>query len=390
MEGLEEGEGRRLARRFSVVLVLCAALTLGAGFARLYLQRGEHLPDYARTPANRYAGFAALDDYATRAALFRDWLRGDGELEDVLARARSGLHPASLLVPLLVGLASLLAGSVPLAFALFSATAAVAAALLVVRLATTLARGREDPALAAAVGAVAGVLALAHVDAVRTAVQLHMDPFCNLWAVAAVALLIRVRAGGGAGTRALFMLVLATGPLVKISLFPLLALPAASAFLWPAEREGRASGAARALLAWALPPLAVWVFVLAWCGALHLAFHDMRDQATQFAIDRRYLVNFTLEMALLFQLFPLVFLLRPARPWSDGERVVWLALALVLVGTWIFRLPAIPRLYLPVTSFLAVLAAPRIVGRGSWWQAGVLAWVVANYALGAAILTGAV
>jgi len=366
------------------VLVLCALLTVGLGFGKLLLQRGN-LPDYARTQANQFEGFVALDDYATRAELFRDWLTGEGELAAFFAKSRSGFHPASLLVPAAVAAASLLVGSIPLAFALLSAAAAVAAAGIAARLAAALC---ADRARGAATGLAAGVLALAHVDVLRSSAQLQMDPFCSLWTIAAVALLVRIRAGAGHRERLALAVLLATGPLVKISLFPLLALPAACAFLAPVPGERRLPAALRAVPAYAVLPVGVWLGALAVTGALGIAFDDMHDQATQFAVDARYLRMFGIEMALLFQVAPLVVALRPRLAGVvAGEAPVWLAAGLLLAATWAFRLPAIPRLYLPLTALLAVLAAPRLVDLlPRRWPIALGLWAGANYALGAVAL----
>jgi hypothetical protein len=268
-------------------------------------------------------------------------------------------------------------GSIPLAFAALSAAAALASALVAGRLARDL-----QPELGPPVRWLAATLAIAHVSCIRSAAQLQMDPFCNLWTIACVALALRLRAGGGPAARVALGVLLVSAPLVKISLFPLLALPALAALLGPGEQRVRASITAG--LVYGCLPLAVWLLVLLGIGALHAGFEDLRDQATQFTVDARYLLGFGLEMALLFQAFPLLLALRPPR---RHELLVVLALALILLATWGFRFPAIPRLYLPLTSLFAVLAAPRLLALlPRRWPQVLALFLALNYGLGVAFL----
>ena len=378
------------ARQPGLVFVfwLCVVLTSGYGVAKLFLQRA-HRPDFARTRANQYEGFVALDDYATRAALIRGWLVGEGGLDPVFEKAKSGFHPASLLIPAAVAVVSLVLPSIPLSFALLSLAALITTAWLAGRVARRLdtddppdgtgATGAPGASGRAATGWIAATLVVGHCLAMRTAAQLHMDPFCNLWAVCVVACCLMDRARRSLPVRLVLFAFLATGPLVKISLLPLLAVPALVR-LWD-DGWRRPQGAVRDGLLFGLAPLGLWIGVLWGMDGLHLLFDDMHDQATQFGFDLAYAKNFAVEMALLFQIFPLLLVLRGPEP--GKELPVWLALGIILLATWGFRLPAIPRLYLPVMSMLAILAAPRWRARlGPRWGGRLLAlYLVGNYAV---------
>ncbi len=363
-------------RGLALVFALTFLFTAAYGVGKLYWQRSNR-PDFARTQANQYEGFVAIDDYATRAELIAAWMRGEGELEAVFAKARSGFHPASLLVPCAVALLSFVVPSIPLAFAALASAALLGAALVARRLAL-----RLDPSGGAATGWIAASLVVGHCLSMRTSAQLQMDPFCHFQALVALVFAVRWSEQRRATDGVALFLVLASGLFVKISLLPLLALPSLVGLVrgrFRAWKQPLVDG-----LRFGVLPAATWLAGLFAIGAIEAGFADMHDQATQFRIDLGYLRLFGTEMLLLFQAFPLVALV-----WLRGRgreldvataRVVWLALGLVLLATWGFRFPHIARIYLPLVGMLAVLAAPclRRLRHPLGW---LTAFVVANASL---------
>jgi hypothetical protein len=88
---------------------------------------------------------------------------------------------------------------------------------------------------------------------------------------------------------------------------------------------------------------------------------------------------------LLLQLCPLVLWLRPRVLAHSTGRLAALTLAVLLVATWAFRLPATPRLYWPVLALGAPLVAVALRELGSratrMWLLAL--YVVANYSIAA-------
>jgi hypothetical protein len=202
-----------------------------------------------------------------------------------------------------------------------------------------------------------------------------MDPFCSLWVAGFVLLLLRWREESGRGLE-LGMLALLCGAMwVKISLLPLLALPVL-VLIFDGRWRAPLCLLRPALLFGALP--FVWWLATLWAiDGLHKILDDFRDQAAQFNFTGNYLDRFAIEMLLLFQLFPLVLLLRALEP--RRERALWVALGLILVATWGFRLPPIARLYLPIPALMAAIAVPRLFAR---LGERALSLVLAAYLLG--------
>ncbi|MFQ5507153.1 MAG: hypothetical protein ACE5F1_20475, partial [Planctomycetota bacterium] len=219
---------------------------------------------------------------------------------------------------------------------------------------------------------------------IRTTAQLYLDPFCALCATLLVLELpgwIR-QPDRPRGARIVALQVL--GLFLKISYLPMLAVPAlativAGRFSGPAPRKDRR--ALRAICLFGLLPLLPWISFLSLGPGSGSFLREPTHLLASWNLRGHQLANFAFEMLLLFQVLPLFLLVRR----GVGPRIqktVVVALACMLLATWAFKLPPIPRLYLPVLGFLVALAAPAIQHtlEGARLRAFVGAYLVLNYA----------
>lgn len=384
-EELEDEEAERaLARRGRELLLgACILLTLGLGIAKVFVQRA-HRPSYLHA-AHVYHGWPSIDGHSLKAERIRTWMTGGdpgaASLREFLSDEG---HPSSLVVQTAVAALSLFVGSIPVTFMLLSALAFCLQIALVVRLAW-LCAGEVRPW----VPALAGILAAGHVLSVRTAAQLHLDPFCALIATAVLVATLEQAREPRRGRAAWLGVLLTLGLFTKISLLPLLAVPP---LVLAARAPGRRLATlVRAGLAFSLPPLVIWGAALWLVTGGGPTTTEPGHLLKTWELDARQLRNFGIEMVLLLQAFPVLLLLR-RREWSADERAVGMVLILLLAATWAFRLPAIPRLYLPTVGLMAVLGAaqlaqllpPRLV------STVVALYLLANYGLGIVGLLGQV
>lgn len=329
----------------------CLLVTLVLGVAKVQYQRANP-PRWQRW--NHYEGFIAIDEFAERSAALRAWLTGaDPGGAELAQELRKDLHPTSLAVPAIVAVLALPLGSIPWAFvaasSAFFALEVWLAVLLARRLAPSAAEARRN-------GAVAGILVAAHCLSARTAAQLQLDNACAALALASVlAADAWCRRPGIA--RALGLLALLVAALfTKTSCLPVLVAPAAAAWLYhaPGARRRRALCVGLALAAAAV---LVALAYLRWLGGVSRGANDMQHLFASWVWRRDQLLRFALEMALLFQLFPLVPILHRGVLSGPLARLVALTLASFLLATWAFHLPAVPRLYLPALALGAPLCA---------------------------------
>ena len=356
--------------------VACLFATVGLGLAKTWRQ-SQAPPAWAQR-GHLYHGFVAIDGHADRAELMRDWLRGD---EGAAERLRENVfdplrHQTSLLVQFLVALASLAVGSIPLAFLLVSGLALLATTWLVARLAFVLA---PEP-VAGASAQVAAIAFLAHELTVRVTMQLHLDAFVACGAVLAALLTRRWLVEGRSGS-ALFV-VHVLGVFCKSSFWPMLAVPALAALVM---RKGqRLRCAAVAALCFGALPLLVGVGYMALGPGLGATTSDVRTFSAVSGVAPGQRLGFALEMILLCQWLPLLYIARKVT--LRGAQPVWVALLVVLAVILVLHLPVVPRLYWPMVALGATLAGPALVAGTSPRAAGrlVLGFVLANYAFATA------
>lgn len=343
-----------------LLLPLVVALTLVLGVFKLVHQR-EHPPEWARNEANSYAGYVAIDGYGKRAQTLRDVLRsgeGVGALVDVF---RVEHHANVVVTPLAVAVVSLATGDVVPAFVLVAALALLVTTLAAVGISREIAlgfhsrdRGREQ------VVWITAVLFLSHVLVVRTAVQLELDGVHT--ALVALATLVSLRStrtqryGSGA---VLLALIHAAGLLNKYAYLPALAIPAVVDVVCGSRHPGRALLFAFFSAAPAIFVLGFWVHTVAGSTG---TVGDFQHLASVWRLDWKQLAHFALEMLLLLQAWPVLWWLARDEQ-SPRERAMLACLALWLLSVWVFRLPAVPRLYLPCTVLLAAAAGAFIARR---------------------------
>ena len=377
-EGPEDSERAALVARARTLLVAaCVLVSLGLGVAKVFAQRA-HRPHYLHD-AHVYEGWPSIDGHSLKAAHIRTWMRGGdpgaAELREFLSDEG---HPSSLVVQSAVAALSLFVGSIPVTFLLLSSLAFCLQILLVVRLARLCA-----PDAPPWVPTVAGVLAAGHVLSVRTAAQLHLDPFCALVATAVLVATLEQAREPRRGRAVGIAVLLALGLFTKISLLPLLAVPP---LVLAARAPGRRLATlVRGGLAFSLPPLLVWGAALWLLTGGGPTTTEPGHLLETWELDARHLRNFGVEMVLLLQAFPLLLLLG-RREQGPDERAVGLVLIVILAATWAFRLPPIPRLYLPAVGLLAVLGALRL-GRllpGRLVSTVLVLYLLANWGLGIA------
>ena len=175
------------------------------------------------------------------------------------------------------------------------------------------------------------------------------------------------------------------GLFTKNSYLPFLIAPAILVWLRGPAPRWPAIGNSLAVFA-GVPALLATAFVWSVPG-IQAAGSDAVKLFASWDLSGDKLLHFAVEMVLLFQLLPLLLVLRfqhtPAPPERLGVAVLWIALVYTL-ALWSFGLPAVPRLYLPtlfvgmavLTSGLEGLGSHRL---GGWLLAGHLA---ANYGIG--------
>ncbi len=331
--------------------------SLAFGLAKLELQRA-HPPSWATKASNSFDGYVSIDRFSERAALMRDCLRGEeasgAELRDFL---RDELHPTTLTVPALVAGVSLVTTSIPLAFALVSSLAGALLALVTGRLAQRLA-----PQNASLAGWTAAALLLFHGLTLRTTSQLILDGACAALIVASVLAALRWSRERRPGTAVALWLLLTLGLFTKVSVLPVLLAPALATWFDSNDaRRGRLALVDVALFT--IPPLALVLLYLGWLTGVSAGARDMQHLAATWSLSPGQLRHFGVEMALLFQALPLLaFVRRPAL--DRGAASTTAATLFVLLGaTWLFGLPPIPRLYLPVLALGAALVGARLAGR---------------------------
>ncbi len=343
-----------------LLLPLVVALTLVLGVFKLVHQR-EHPPEWARNEANSYAGYVAIDGYGKRAETLRDVLRS-GEGVDALVDVFRVEHHANVVVtPLAVAVVALATGDVVPAFVLVAALALLVTALAVIGVSREIAlgfnsrdRGREQ------VVWVTAVLFLSHVLVVRTAVQLELDGVHT--ALVALATLVSLRCtrtqkyGSGA---VLLALIHTAGLLNKYAYLPALAIPAVVDVVCGSRHPGRALLFAFFSAAPAIFVLGLWVRMVAGTTG---TVGDFQHLASVWQLDWKQLAHFALEMLLLLQAWPVLWWFARDEQ-SLRERALLACLALWLLSVWVFRLPAVPRLYLPSAVLLAAAAGAFVARR---------------------------
>lgn len=367
------------SRTLSIVLVVVAALAIATGIIKLSEQRGN-LPSFARLAGNSYQGYVAIDNFAYRSELFGQWLVG-ADKGELAAFIRRDLHPTSLAVPAAVGSVSLLVGSIPVSFVLLSILATLLAALGVAQLASL------GSASSAGASRLSAILFLSHLTTLRTMAQMVLDTFACALLVWAIVFTVRWLDRQSWKHLLAATLVLVVAVFCKASCLAFLATP----FVASCCRDG-VRGLLRpgAWLATAVPVIAVVAYLFGVLGA-HVVDRDATHLLNSWQMTNSQLVRFTLEMALLLQLWPTVMLVRGGRASVYSRSCVAMA-AVVLAATWCFHLPAIPRLYLPVAACLVAGLAPRVLDlcrstrpRMAWLAvATVCAVVVGNLAVGLA------
>lgn len=378
----EPGNRARHERGLQILLVLATALTLALGVSKLLVQRA-YPPPYVAQHFHRYEGFVSIDQYCLRAEKFRDRIYAAPD-ERGAAQARlmqdleSGYLPTAVLVPAILGAISRWTGSIPVTFACLSAGALLAQLGALLALGAHLGRRHGGRV----VGWTAAVLLVGHVDAMRASAQLLIDPFAAALASGCVLFALRRRAGGR-GTVAL-LAIQVLGPFVKLTYAPLLAAPAVIELVCAGER--RLARAVRAGLLFGVLPALPAVLYLLWIPGAGAFSSEMVRAVDSSSLTARELRHFALEMAFLFQVLPLLYLLgrhaaREVRSELDGVALATLVFVASVMG---IQLPDDYRLYLPAVGLLAALAAPGAVhAAGRRLVPALACYVLANGAVAA-------
>lgn len=325
------------------IFVACALLTVCFGIAKVQMLRA-YPPGYAQNGFNSYEGFVSGDGFSYRSELIRDWLVGDDRGgEKLQAYLAEGGHPNSILVSTLVGATSIVTQSIPWTFVGWSSLALIIQALLVVSIARSLRDAHEKQSSPrSATHWVMGSLFLGHCLAIRTAGQLHIDPFCGAAMLGAAALSLRITDHFRWSTGAGLFLVQVLGVFTKASYLPALAIPALVLKL----RGGSWSRSCLATGIFGLLPLAIMLSFVELVPGGDTAGRDFGQFLNAWHLSSQELQHFAVEMLLLFQFWPIL-LIGCRRHLGGGIPILTCAL-LILISTWIFKLPAVPRLYLPV------------------------------------------
>ncbi|MBI3817289.1 MAG: hypothetical protein HY286_01255 [Planctomycetes bacterium] len=366
------------ARWLQWALPICCICTIGLGVAKVYIQKA-HPPAYAagKTDAHFYKGFVSPDTHCKMAELFRNWYTGDDPGGQIVKNEFANeMHPSAIVIPAAVGALDLIINFIPWSFMLFSAAAVVANAWLAAKMAA-----ESDPGAPAEVPMIAALLVVAHCLTIRTSTQMILDPFCAVFASAAMWMTIRWTRAPGTGVAFALVIIQMLGMFTKVSYAPLLAAPALATFFAGSGRNW-ARGAFAALLFGAIPA-AVWGIYMQWLTGLAQANREPEHLLNSWNLNFGALQHFAIEMALLFQGFFIILLLKWKVP-GGAARVAGVTLALILLATWAFRLPAVPRLYLPALAPLAVLCILKMKDYlgGTRARHLVFGYLILNYAIG--------
>jgi hypothetical protein len=146
------------------------------------------------------------------------------------------------------------------------------------------------------------------------------------------------------------------GLFTKVSYLPLLAVPA----LVVVVREKNYRLAVRAGVLFALLPLLPVALYLSVVPGASSASRDFEHFINAWRLSLSELQHFSIEMVLLFQFWPVLMYLAWQR--RDGmTRAILLSAGVVVLSTWAFKLPAVPRLYLPSLAMAVAGSGPAIV-----------------------------
>lgn len=359
-------------RRAAWFAALCIVLALAFGLAKLLRQRASP-PDWA-IGDNVYQGFVAIDGFAQRAEYVHRWLLEPdaGNLERITESLRYGLHPTSLVVPSLTAVIACTGLSIPWSYVAATWLLFFACLWMAVRLARQLGGDRAERApLAVAVI----VLLASHCLSLRTVGLLYQD-----WAVAlaylgaASASLVWARQPSAATTGKV-VAWLVFGFFGKISFTPALLLPFLCAW---AERRGARAFAVAAAIA-LLPVLAVVLFVLQ-LGSLSVLSRDTEHLLSTNEMSWSRVGAFVLETGLLLQFLPLL-LYGERRALSREAMAMLLAAGCAFAASALWKLPLIPRLWLPVLVLAVPVAAVAMARpeRRRW----LVPFALGNWAIGA-------
>lgn len=323
------------------LFVLCACLTIVFGVAKVQMLR-KYPPEYAQKVGNSYEGFVSGDNYSLRAAYIKEWLQGDDPGGKRLRKFLSkDAHPNSILVPSLVGATAILTKSIPWTFVAWASLALLIQALLVVHVARFSLGPEIDPDSAVSPWGL-GALFLGHCLAMRTASQLHLDPFCGALMLGTVAISLRLTTNSSKTTPLALFLVQMMGAFTKASFLPALAMPA----IIVGWRQRSWSRFFIAAFVYGVIPMALMLLFVELVPGRKSVGRDFGRFLEAWQLSPKELLHFAVEMVLLFQFWPIVLFVRRQR--LGGGALVLACALLVLLATWAFNLPAVPRLYLPV------------------------------------------
>lgn len=370
----------RLLRFVKWALPICCLLTIGLGLVKDLLQK-SHPPSWvANKPWELYDGFVSIDGHAAMARGVRDWFAGtDPGGERVRAMFAGEMHPSAVVVPALVAALDLVVRSIPVSFILLSSLAVLLNAILAGMVVREL-----DPDCTPELPWLASLIVIAHCLTIRTSGQLLLDPFCALFATGAMLLATRWIRIGGAATAGFLIIIQICGIFTKISYAPMLMVPPVAVFFL--ERESRLGRTALAATMFTIVPAAAWAIFVEWLtGSIRSSDREAGHLLNSWHFNAGELIHLAVEMLLLFQGFAAVLLFR-ARRELGVAKIAGITLFFVLVSTWSFHLPAVPRLYLPAVVPLAVLCI--LAARDAWAGARathfVAGYLIVNYLIAVA------
>jgi hypothetical protein len=363
----------KLPRPSWPLLGLAFAFTAAVGIAKVLWQR-THPPAWATlAPGHRFEDFLSIDGYSHRIAVIADWLASPGEKWPVLrAYLAADQHQTTMTVPTLAAMVSRLTGSIPWSFVAVNLALCALSIALAMRLAAACCAPDTPAPLRSRIALQTGLVLALHCLTARTAALLIVDQGVVLAAVGTLLALCRWLETRSLRAMALASAGLTFGLFSKVNFLPFLAAPTIAAWL---ARDHRGQRLVVAAVATAVPVLLAigWTQLVA---GQHPLPHDVRHLLTTTKVTSSSALRFALEMVLLVQI---AILLRPqpsAVASSRGAKLVATTAGLYLLATAGFKLPTIPRLYLP---FLFLMAPWLLARRGgdlpSW---AILMFLIVN------------
>jgi hypothetical protein len=292
------------------------------------------------------------DHYCSASRWFASWAGGEVSTDWLLDRLRRWVHGNSFLGPLIVGTTAHLAHvEVVTAYRLVSVLGTVAA-LAVLRFGL-LRRLSGDRAVVET----AWWLAAAHPAVLRSFTFPQTDALAMLWVTAILALVLSEGFWRRLGRQAAALLLVASGLLVKLSLYPAVPfLPVAMAVhAWPRGRRDLIAWSARSLL-WVAIPVGLFAAVSYGLGLEKMLVEELRARNVE--ADSTPAVVAEALVKAVFPFAPWIWL--GFRRWGERERVLAAWAGLFVAALLAAQAAGYLRYHLVILPAYAGLAVPGL------------------------------